>query len=173
MRSTITAASIALAAAACSPQAADADDDPPDTGIETRQEAADGLPEAYAGNRPVTRVVITATDYELDPTVIRVHPGHRLEVTYRNQGQSMHRLEFSLPDDVVVSFGMLDAGVDTTESFVVPTTLGSYRYHCPVSDHAEEGMQGVLVVEAPDAAAPDGGAEVDEHHQHGGDHPHE
>lgn len=166
MRLMITIASVALTATGCSPQAADADAPTADSEAEAGQEAPDGLPEAYDGNRPVTRVVITATDYELDPTVIRVQPGHRLEVTYRNQGQSMHRLEFALPDDVVVSFGMLDAGVDTTESFVVPTTLGSYRYHCPVSDHAEEGMQGVLVVEAPDAAAPDGGAEVDEHHQH-------
>lgn len=123
--------------------------DPPPGEAEEHSDAVNqGLPEAYDGAMPIKRIQIVATEHAFEPEEIEAMPAQRLAITYVNRGTQMHRLEFELPDRVV-EFGMVDAGVSTTQEFNAPAEPGMYIFHCPISKHRDLGMQGRLIVTQP------------------------
>ncbi len=89
-------------------------------------------------------IEIVLTEYEMKPRHIRVGPG-KVQFVLRNEGRFAH------------NFHVEGRGIDTTaEKFSPGRTLrlelslgeGEYKISCPLSNHDQRGMHGLLVVAA-------------------------
>jgi plastocyanin len=95
---------------------------------------------------PVQKVTLTATDYRFTPSTIHAVAGQPLEITIVNHGTKTHGLR------LVLSYGEapfpenVPPGQTTSTVFNNLGEPGTYRFYCPVEDHARRGMQGTLVI---------------------------
>ncbi len=89
-------------------------------------------------------IEIVLTEYEMKPRHIRVRPG-KIQFVLRNEGRFAH------------NFHVEGRGIDSTaEKFSpgrtvqleLPLVEGEYKISCPLSNHDQRGMHGLLVVAA-------------------------
>ncbi|MBI4277138.1 MAG: cupredoxin domain-containing protein [Armatimonadetes bacterium] len=104
-----------------------------------------GPPPAQALPVQTGPVEIAFVEYELKPSRLAVRPG-TITFILKNEGRFTH------------DFQVQGSGVDVkTPKFAPETTLrtqvtlkpGEYRISCPLSNHAERGMVGTLIVRGP------------------------
>ncbi len=121
-----------LAAAAQAPKAAEA------------QQGAQAVAREEFVQVDGTTIEIVLTEYEMKPRHIRARPG-AVRFVLRNEGRFAH------------NFHVEGQGVDTTaEKFSPGRTVslelslreGEYKISCPLSNHDQRGMHGLLVLAA-------------------------
>jgi Cu+-exporting ATPase len=91
-------------------------------------------------------VDIVARDTAFSPRDLRVPAGRTVELSFRNDDPIFH-------DWRVEGVANVDAGARPGQTQRIRYTIdrpGTYPIHCTVEGHAEAGMTGTLVVEAPD-----------------------
>jgi plastocyanin len=94
----------------------------------------------------VQKVTLVATDYRFSPSTLRVVAGQPLEITITNRGTHIHGLR------LVLSYGELPFPDNVPPGRTMSTVFdnlgepGTYRFYCPVDDHADRGMHGSLIV---------------------------
>jgi Cu+-exporting ATPase len=91
-------------------------------------------------------VDIVARDTAFSPRDLRVPAGKTVELSFRNDDPIFH-------DWRVEGVANVDAGARPGQTQRIRFTIdrpGTYPIHCTVEGHAEAGMTGTLVVEAPD-----------------------
>jgi plastocyanin len=100
-------------------------------------------------NKPVPSqgiIKVHVVDYAFHPGMIRVNAGKPVQVQLRNGGTHPHNIVFDLPGvDPRISRNVAP-GRSGTVTFRAPNRKGSYRFYCPIGDHAKRGMVGTLVV---------------------------
>ena len=87
---------------------------------------------------------VSETDFKLDPADPTVKPG---TVTFKatNDGQALHNLE--IEGDGVEEELPQDLQPGDSGELTVDLEPGTYEMYCPVSNHAELGMEGEVTVE--------------------------
>ena len=129
MRRTLLLPALAVALAAC--------------GGEDRIPEEEGLP---AGGASIRTITITETEFELNPSTVRLDERGTYTFKVINRGQTTHALE-------IEGHGIEEESpeVGPGESTSLKLTLtqpGTYELYCPVGDHEDRGMRGTLVVES-------------------------
>jgi plastocyanin len=81
-----------------------------------------------------------------EPNRIEVSPGERVRIQLVNDGDSPHNLALELPGGELDFASDLAPGARESMEFTVPEEPGEYTIYCPVGEHREHGMTGVLVV---------------------------
>ena len=89
-------------------------------------------------------VDVSETEFKLDPADPTVKPG---TVTFKatNDGQALHNLE--IEGDGVEEELPQDLQPGDSGELTVDLEPGTYEMYCPVSNHAELGMEGEVTVE--------------------------
>lgn len=109
-------------------------------------DAVGGFATAGSGGPADGAAELSATihfkDFELDPDSVKVAPG-MVRFTLKNEGRYTHdfRIEGNGIDDRSPRIG---AG--RTIEWSIALQPGEYKISCPVSNHADRGMTGTLVV---------------------------
>lgn len=105
-----------------------------------------GAPDGEAASA-VETIRVTATEFAFEPATVRVDAPGTYTFLVANEGEAPHALAIEGPgvDEVSATVG----GGETAEVTVQITEPGEYRIFCPVGGHAEQGMTGTLVAEAP------------------------
>jgi plastocyanin len=91
---------------------------------------------------------MVADGYRFGPSEVRVSPGQSVRLTLTNDSSMPHNIEFEFPDGEVEFPQNLEPGETGTLEFLAPGEPGTYTFYCPVGNHREQGMEGVLIVEA-------------------------
>lgn len=89
----------------------------------------------------VKEISVTASNFEFDPSTIRVKSGEKLKIIFKNQ-EGIHNLSF---EELGISTKTIGAGEDLLEFMALAP--GNYAFSCSVPGHAEAGMRGSLIVE--------------------------
>jgi plastocyanin len=103
-------------------------------------EGGDG--EATPGT-PQKTIVISETDYALDPGSVSVEEPGTYAFDVVNDGQVAHALEIE-GEGIEEETETLQPGERAT--LTVALEAGEYELYCPVGDHADRGMTGKLEV---------------------------
>src|SRR5690349_9389743 len=89
-----------------------------------------------------TTLELEADDYYFDPTFVKVQPGAKVRITFKNEGTTTHTFTsdaLSIDQDVA-------AGKTARFSLTVPTEGTAFQFHC--SFHESMGMQGAFYTKA-------------------------
>ncbi len=107
---------------------------------------------APAGQPPAQAVVVRTgpveiafVEYELKPNRIMVRPG-AVAFVLKNQGRFTH--DFNIQGSAI-DFKTPKFSPETTLRVQVALKEGEYKISCPLSNHAERGMVGTLIVKGP------------------------
>ena len=114
-------------------------------------------PAVVSGDGSVT---VRATEWDFEPSAIRVERGRKITIVLQNDGRILHNLKLEdLDGDLIEStssgpqeagegelFVGADAGGEGTFVFR-PLELGAFTYYCTLEGHRAFGMEGVLSVE--------------------------
>ena len=103
-------------------------------------EGGDG--EATPGT-PQKTIVISETDYALDPGSVSLDEPGTYAFDVVNDGQVAHALEIE-GEGIEEETETLEPGERAT--LTVTLEAGEYELYCPVGDHADRGMTGKLEV---------------------------
>ena len=89
---------------------------------------------------PPSKVAVNMREFGFDTTTDIVKAG-KVTITGKNKGNAPHNLVFT-------TLNLKTAFIQPGKTFRLVATLkpGSYPYLCTIPRHAENGMQGVLVV---------------------------
>ena len=110
---------------------------------------------------PATSLEVTMTEFAFAPTALVVPPGEEITLTLANAGAIEHEFAIMqlgitavLPydeDDLAGTYWQVrvPAGQTQTFTFTAPAEPGSYQVICGLPGHAESGMLGTLLVQAP------------------------
>ncbi len=133
-----------LALAACG----DDDDDRGDlnvqTGTGTGAETATTQTATEPQGAPTETIRVRETDFELNPANPRIAGPGVVAFQVSNAGDVQHALEVHAPGGEQETSTIDPGGSATLEvSFDRP---GRYEWYCPVSDHEDRGMKGVITV---------------------------
>jgi VCBS repeat-containing protein len=90
-------------------------------------------------------IQVSATEFAFDPASVTIDAPGTYTFVVRNDGQAPHALAIEGPG-VDEETATIEGG-ETAEVTVEITEAGEYRILCPVGDHAEQGMEGTVVVE--------------------------
>lgn len=101
----------------------------------------------YTEEDEVLTVTVTAESMAYSPARITAYPGQAIEITLVNKGQEPHNIEFELPSGEVELEENIQPGESARLSLTAPTEVGTYTFYCPVEDHHDKGMEGMLIVE--------------------------
>jgi plastocyanin len=93
-------------------------------------------------------VVLTASEFQFVPATITVPAGQPVTIQLTNRGQVPHNLHIEGPGVVfeLVPGGINVAPGQTTSRTLTFTTAGVYTFWCPVGNHRQTGMAGMLSV---------------------------
>jgi len=94
--------------------------------------------------KPVATIEVEETEYELDPAGPRVRSAGLVKFEVTNAGDIAHALEVEGPEGEVETEEIAPGDTATLEADL--TKPGSYRWYCPIADHADRGMDGQIVV---------------------------
>ncbi len=90
------------------------------------------------------QVVVTATDYQFTPNIIRVNAGDTVRLTLQNHGSQLHDLVGEgIPNAHVVA----RPGQQARSDLFSVARPGVYQLQCTVPGHAQAGMTGTLIVQ--------------------------
>jgi plastocyanin len=95
------------------------------------------------------RVEIMATDFRFSPSQLFARPGETLIVTLGNAGTHPHSIVFELSNGRPGLSVPLQPGQRAQFSVTMPRSTGKLYYYCPVGDHRQRGMQGIVTVSRP------------------------
>nr|BAL59142.1 copper tolerance protein [Candidatus Acetothermum autotrophicum] len=91
------------------------------------------------GCKRIPSVIILATEYEFLPSIIEVKAG-QIRIDLRNVGNSSHALRVEgKQEKVIVAPG-------ERKIFLITLSVGRYRFTCPLGDHENLGMTGIILV---------------------------
>lgn len=93
---------------------------------------------------------IVFVEYELKPNCLEVQPG-KIVFVLKNAGRSPHGFRIE-SEDVDIRSPRLGPG--RTIHFEVELPEGEYRISCPLSNHPERGMVGILIVKPEERVCP-------------------
>jgi plastocyanin len=96
-------------------------------------------------------VTIVATEYAFSPAEIHVAAGQPLRLTLVNKGKDVRSIRFTLSYGELPFATSVPPGQSATEVLSDLGDPGRYRFYCPMSEHRERGMSGVLVISGPPA----------------------
>jgi plastocyanin len=96
-------------------------------------------------------IEISATDFAFDPPTIELEAAGEYTFRLTNDGQSPHALEI---DGEGIEEETQTIGPGETAELAIELAEGEYEMYCPVGDHRDRGMEGVVRV----GAAGGGGA---------------
>lgn len=98
--------------------------------------SAGDTPSPFEGAREIE---VVATEFGLDPNVVRIEAGARINISLSNEGGVFHDL-------TIEELGVqIPAQPGTESSAGITAGQGRYRYFCSVPGHAEAGMEGFLI----------------------------
>jgi len=100
---------------------------------------------ANSGNSDlgVLTVMITASNYQFNPSTFTVSPGQEVNLIIKDDNGT-HALVF---DNLDIGTGQLMSGNEEALNFTAPKTPGRYTFHCPVDGHQGLGMVGTMIVQ--------------------------
>jgi plastocyanin len=90
-------------------------------------------------------IEISATDFSFDPPTIELDAAGEYTFRLTNDGQSPHALEI---DGEGIEEETETIGPGETAELTIELAEGEYEMYCPVGDHRDRGMEGVLRVGA-------------------------
>ena len=167
----IVSAAVALGLAACGD---DDDDETAGTGTGTGTQAEQPQP---APDEPASETItITETEFALEPAEVAVKKAGVVEFEVVNAGEIPHALEIE-NEELEEETEQIAPGESATLTVELPA--GTYELYCPIGDHEDQGMEGVLHVaggsgspehddESDDGGDKSGGAEAPEGDDSGG-----
>jgi uncharacterized cupredoxin-like copper-binding protein len=88
-------------------------------------------------------VAVTETDFEIDPAAPEIAAPGIVAFEIENRGKVDHALEIELPDGEIDTDSIPPGESETIKADLEP---GTYRWYCPLADHADRGMEGEIVV---------------------------
>ena len=94
--------------------------------------------------KPVATVDVRETDFELNPSTLRLERPGVVRFRVRNDGQAPHALEVEGPKGEVETEEIVPGRSATLTADL--SKPGSYTWYCPVGDHKERGMEGKITV---------------------------
>lgn len=100
-------------------------------------------------------VTLGLSEFKFDPAELNVTAGTPITFNVSNTGQFPHNVTFVAPDGTETNLFAqnLPAGQTATGTFTF-NTAGEWRMYCPVGQHEENGMVGVVrVAAAADSAS--------------------
>jgi plastocyanin len=87
-------------------------------------------------------LTLEADDFYFSPTFVKVKPGEKVTITFKNEGKATHTFTSTgLSIDQQVS-----AGKSTKFTLTVPSTGDAFQFHC--NFHKDMGMQGAFYTKA-------------------------
>jgi uncharacterized cupredoxin-like copper-binding protein len=121
--------------------------------------ASDGPPPTPVVLSGDATISVRATEWDFEPSAIRVEQGREITIVLQNDGRILHNLKFENLDGHVIestSSGPQDAdegelfvGADSGDQGTLvfrPLELGSFTYYCTLDGHRGRGMEGTLEV---------------------------
>jgi len=93
---------------------------------------------------PVATIEVEETEYELNPANPGVESVGLVQFEVTNAGKIGHALEVEGPDGEVETEEIAPGDTATIEADL--NKPGSYRWYCPIGDHADQGMDGQILV---------------------------
>jgi plastocyanin len=90
------------------------------------------------------RVEIVGTEFQLEPSEVKLDEPGTYTFVLLNEGGTIHALEVE-GHGVEEETGEIEAG-ETAELTVELPEAGEYELYCPVGNHKDEGMEGTIVV---------------------------
>ncbi len=124
------------------------EEEPAEEAPAPREEAPqeEAQPEILEGEAEV-RVILS--EWSIEPSEIRVKPGTTVTFVIVNEGRFTHALTVERLDiGFSSSSESLGAGGETTLT-VTFEEPGEYVIYCPIGDHRQRGMEGIVVVVEP------------------------
>ena len=109
-------------------------------------------------SRPTTKIDVTMTDFQFQPSTFTVPAGQEISVNASNSGAVVHSLvimkqgqsagtEFNEEDQPNVYWQVeIQPGGSTETSFMAPQEPGEYEIVCHIPGHVQAGMVGKLNV---------------------------
>ena len=85
---------------------------------------------------------LEADDYYFSPTFVKVQPGEKLTITFKNEGDSPH----TFTSTALGVDKQLSAGKSAKITVTVPSTGEAFQFHCDF--HQSMGMQGAFFTKA-------------------------
>jgi len=113
-------------------------------GSDGSEQGQSGEPGVVEGFRVLKTIEIHETDFAFEPSTIRVGEIAIYGLKIVNDGDVAHSFEISGPK-LHRKIGAIQPGESTTIA-VFFRERGDYDFICPIDDHAEMGMQGVITV---------------------------
>jgi uncharacterized cupredoxin-like copper-binding protein len=100
----------------------------------------------------VQTVNVTETEFKLDPANPRISKPGEVEFKVKNDGQTQHTIEVEGPGGEKELEPVLDPGKSGTLK-VNLDKAGRFEWYCPVGNHKDLGMKGVITVAGSTAAS--------------------
>lgn len=100
-------------------------------------------PDATIADSDLVELAVEGGMFYFDPATLVVKQGQKVRLTFTNV-EGMH--DFII-DELNVATDIIQAGESTIVEFTAPSTPGSYKYYCSVTNHRQMGMEGVLTIE--------------------------
>lgn len=100
-------------------------------------------------------VTLGMSEFKFDPAELDVPTGQTVTFNVSNTGQFPHNVTFVAPDGTESNLFAenLAAGQSATGTFTF-NTAGEWRMYCPVGQHEENGMVGIVRVAAASGGEP-------------------
>ena len=89
-------------------------------------------------------IEVEETEYELNPANPGVESAGLVKFEVTNAGKIGHALEVEGPDGEVETEEIAPGDTATLEADL--NKPGSYRWYCPIGDHADQGMDGQILI---------------------------
>ncbi len=103
-------------------------------------------------------IQISENEFSLEPSNVTLPEIGTYEFEVTNNGQITHALEIEEEDGAEVETGEIAPGETKTIQFAF-SAGGSYEMYCPIGNHRDEGMDGMITV---GSGRPSSGTTTDE-----------
>jgi uncharacterized cupredoxin-like copper-binding protein len=119
-------------------------DDNKDSGTKSAAPASPSSSSSSSGS-VVQTVNVTETDFKLNPANPRISKPGQVEFKVKNEGQAPHTIEVEGPSSEQELEPVLDPGQSGTLKVNLDKP-GKFEWYCPVANHRDLGMEGVITV---------------------------
>jgi plastocyanin len=95
----------------------------------------------------VERIELEAKDFVFFPPEIILDPGQEVVFYIKNIGNSNHSFELHLPNDEIELGREIPPGGTDSLRVKMPEQTGKYKFYCPVNNHQDMGMHGLVLIQ--------------------------